>query len=65
MDPGTLVAIGSLVLAGIVWLVRLEGRHNVLAVRQDSTEKRIEGLEDRIVKQLDRIEQKLDGKADK
>jgi hypothetical protein len=65
MDPGTVVTLGSLVLAGVVWLVRLEGRHNVLAVRQDASEKRIDGLEDRIVAQLDRIEQKLDGKADK
>jgi hypothetical protein len=65
MDPTLAVTLGTLAVAGIVWLVRLEGRHNVLSVRQDATEKRVDGLEDRIIAQLDRIEQKLDGKADK
>lgn len=60
-------AIGAIVplLAGLVWLVRLEGRINVGVARQDSTDKRVDGLEDRILSQLDRIESKLDGKADK
>lgn len=52
-------------LGGLVWLVRLEGRINVGAARQDATDKRVDGLEDRILSQLDRIESKLDGKADK
>lgn len=49
----------------IVWLVRLEGKLNVQTARQDATDKRVDGLEDRILAQLDRIELKLDGKADK
>lgn len=69
MDFGSLLGAGvTLVLAalgGVIWLVRLEGRINVQAARQDSTDKRVDGLEDRILAQLDRIESKLDGKADK
>jgi hypothetical protein len=65
MDQGTFVALGLAALTGVVWLVRLEGRINVLGAKQESNEKRVEGLEDRIIKQLDRIEQKLDGKVDK
>ena len=49
----------------IVWLVRLEGRINVQTAKQEATDKRVDGLEDRIVAQLDRIEAKIDTKADK
>ena len=49
----------------IVWLVRLEGRINVQTAKQEATDKRVDGLEDRIVSQLDRIEAKIDTKADK
>lgn len=69
MDFGSLLGAGvTLALAGlggVVWLVRLEGRINVQTARQDATDKRVDGLEDRILAQLDRIESKLDGKADK
>ena len=58
----TLVLAG---LAGVVWLVRLEGRHNVLKALYDSLKERVDGLEDRILKALDRIEMKLDNKADR
>lgn len=52
-------------LAGVVWLVRLEGKHNVLKAVYDGLKERVDGLEDRILKALDRIEMKLDGKADR
>lgn len=47
----------------VVWLVRLEGRLNVLASQQAGTDKRVDGLEERIVAQLDRIENRLDAMA--
>lgn len=65
MDLSLLITLALAALAGIVWLVRLEGRHNVLASLQAATDKRIDGMESRIFAQLDRIESKLDGKADK
>lgn len=52
-------------LGGVVWLVRLEGRLNVQDAKQQGTEKRIDGLEQRIFAQLDRIENLLQNKADK
>jgi hypothetical protein len=69
MDFASLLGAGvTLALAGlggVVWLVRLEGRINVQTAKQEATDKRVDGLEDRILAQLDRIESKLDGKADK
>lgn len=67
MDYGSLLTGGiTLALAGlggVIWLVRLEGRINVAQARQDSTDKRVDGLEDRILAQLDRIEGRLDKMA--
>jgi len=69
MDIGSL--IGALVtlalagVAGIVWLVRLEGKHNVLRAMYQGLKERVDGLEERIVRQLDRIETLLSNKADK
>jgi hypothetical protein len=69
MDFGSLlgaaVTIALAGIGGVVWLVRLEGRINVQSAKQEATDKRVDGLEDRILAQLDRIESKLDGKADK
>lgn len=52
-------------VGGIVWLVRLEGRINVGDAKQAAIEKRVDGLEERIFAQLDRIENLLQSKADK
>lgn len=64
MDYGSiLTGVITLVLAGlggVVWLVRLEGRVNVASAKQDATDKRVDGLEERISAQLDRIEKRLD-----
>lgn len=64
MDFGTLLtvalSVGSSAIAAIVWLVRIEGRVNVLAAKGEATEKRVDGLEERIAAQLDRIEKRLD-----
>ena len=69
MDYGSIIGAGiTLLLSGlgaIVWLVRLEGRINVQSSRQDATDKRVDSLESRILDQLDRIELKLDRKADR
>jgi len=59
LDYSAILTAGGFVVAGIVWLVRLEGRINVLGSRADSTEKRVDGLEERIIQQLDRIESRL------
>lgn len=62
---GAAVTLALAALAGVVWLVRLEGRHNVLRALYDGLKERVDGLEERILRSLDRIEQKLDHKADR
>jgi hypothetical protein len=52
-------------LLGLVWLIRLEGRVYVQAAKHESLEKRFDGLEAQIIARLDRIEEKIDRKADK
>ena len=61
----TAAAVIVPLVGAIVWLVRLEGRLNVSDAKHVATEKRIDGLEQRILDQLDRIEDKLDRKADR
>ena len=65
MDLSALLTAGGFAVAGIVWLVRLEGKHNVLKTMFHSLKERVDGLEERILKALDRIEAKLDHKADR
>lgn len=64
-----IIGIGASVvvplLGGIVWLVRLEGRISVQDAKQQAIEKRVDGLEERIFAQLDRIENMLQHKVDK
>jgi len=60
MDFSWLVTRGLAGIAGVVWLVRLEGRINVLQSQANSAEKRVDGLETRIFERLDRIETKID-----
>jgi hypothetical protein len=50
---------------GVVWLVRLEGRLNTSEALRKVYDERQISFESRIKDQLDRIESKLDGKADK
>ena len=59
-------------IGGIVWLVRLEGRINLTDRLISAMEKRMEGLEGRIISELrdlkgdiKAISDKLDHKADK
>lgn len=59
-------------IAGIVWLVRLEGRINLSDRLLSAMEKRMEGLEGRIISELrdlkgdiKALSDKLDHKADK
>lgn len=58
-DFGTAVTLGGMAVAGIVWLVRLEGRHNVADTKFTAMEKRIDGLEEKILARLERIEEIL------
>lgn len=62
---GAAVSLGISCVLGLVWLVRLEGKHNVLRAFYDGLKERVDGLEERILRSLDRIEQKLDHKADR
>jgi len=45
---GLAVTLGLAGAAGIVWLVRLEGRHNVIQALYNGLKERVDGLEDRI-----------------
>ena len=76
MDFGTLatviVTLALAGLGGVVWLVRLEGRVNLLQANltneadlRKALESRISGFEQRIYEQLETIISKLDRKADK
>ena len=65
MDFSAILTAGGFAVAGLVWLVRLEGKHNVLRAFYDGLKERVDGLEERILRSLDRIEQKLDHKADR
>lgn len=60
-----MLAAGLSLLAGIVWLVRLEGRLNTESQLRAALESRLTGFESRIYEVLRRIEDKLDSKADK
>lgn len=61
------VVIGAAVplLGGLVWLIRLEGRINTEVALREALAQRMGGFEERIYATLERIESKLDGKADK
>lgn len=69
MDPGAIlgaaVTLALAAIGGVVWLVRLEGRINTEKELRIALEARLNGFESRIAGQLDRIERKLDDKADK
>lgn len=52
-------------LAGVVWLVRLEGRLNVVDAKQAGTDKRVDGIEERIFDELRTIRQRLDTLAER
>lgn len=54
------LGLATAIVGLIVWFVRLEGKLNVLVAKQEATDKRVDGLEERIVAQLDRIENRLD-----
>ena len=62
---GVVVTLALAGLAGVVWLVRLEGRHNVLRALYDGLKERVDGLEERILRSLEKKKKKLDHKADR
>ncbi|WP_353189085.1 hypothetical protein [Pseudomonas sp.] len=62
---GALIGIGTPCLAGLVWLIRLEGRINTETALREALRQRLDGFEARIYEVLERIESKLDRKADK
>lgn len=61
------IVISGLVplLGGLIWLIRLEGRINTEVALREALAARMGGFEERIYSTLERIESKLDGKADK
>lgn len=50
---------------GLVWLIRLEGQLKVQQAKHEALEKRLISLESQIISRLERIEEKLDRKADR
>lgn len=52
-------------VGGLVWLIRLEGKVNTEKALRESLSDRITSFEQRIYASLERIENKLDDKADK
>jgi hypothetical protein len=65
LDISSVITSGISLVAGVVWLVRLEGRINLESELRMALENRLNGFESRISATLDRIEQKLDAKVDK
>lgn len=45
MDFGAIESLVLAAVAGVVWLIRLEGRHNVLLAMFDAMKERVDGLE--------------------
>ena len=48
MDPGTILAGVALIVGGVVWLVRLEGRVNLNDSRHDDITNRLIRIENKI-----------------
>lgn len=65
MNPAWLASLFVPGLLGLVWLIRLEGQLKVQDERHRALEKRFESLEVQIIGRLERIEEKIDRKADK
>lgn len=65
LDISTIITSGISLVGGVVWLVRLEGRINMETELRMALQNRLDGFESRISSTLDRIEAKLDAKADK
>jgi len=59
---GELITLGLAALAGVVWLVRIEGALTKESALRSALESRIDGFEARIYRSLERIENKLDSK---
>lgn len=62
---GVVVSAGVPLVGGLIWLVRLEGRLNTEAALRTSLAEKVNGLEQQILVKLDKIDAKLDQKADK
>ncbi len=62
---GAIVGAFTPLLAGLVWLIRLEGRINTETALREALRQRLDGFESRIYEALERIENKLDRKVDK
>jgi len=48
IDPGTMLAGAALIVGGVVWLVRLEGRVNLNDSRHDDITNRLIRIENKI-----------------
>ena len=61
---GALTLMG-MILGGLVWLIRLEGKINTQDALRLALENRLASFEQRIYSTLERIENKLDDKVDR
>lgn len=59
-EPGTVLIAGGMAIAGVVWLVRLEGRINVTDARLEESNNATETRQKDIISRLERIERKQD-----
>lgn len=62
---GASIGLIAPAIGGLVWLIRLEGRINTEKALREALSERISSFEQRIYAALERIENKLDDKADK
>lgn len=65
MSTGILASFIVPGVLGLVWLIRLEGQLKVQQAKHEALEKRLVSLESQIIARLERIEEKLDRKADR
>lgn len=65
LDLATLVTVAGSAVSVVVWLVRLEGRISTQDELRKALSDRVTGFEERIYDALERIEKKLDLKADR
>lgn len=59
-DPGTIVTIVGLAIAGIVWLIRLEGKHHAHERECIQYRKLVDERHQATHKKLDHMDEKLD-----
>ena len=62
---GGALTLTGMIVGGLVWLIRLEGKINTQDALRLALENRLARFEQRIYSTLERIENKLDDKVDR